>query len=383
MTGAYNLFYLFAVVASFYRRRQCLGAVKIHTRGKKLENILTFCKSMNSFFPTPWVVQGFFVTILVSIIKKMKYGRRARPAMISFDAEDGGKLGIYHLTEKGDMRRPLILVLHGLTGYGADDNSLWIANVFKQKGYSVIGLNTRGMGPDTELTSGRLTDACGSEDVREGIEYIRREYGTRDIILVGISLGTFLGIRYMAENPNQVLGMVAVSCPISHYDSLPYLEGQICGRFLDYFLASAIRNIYDKYSKSNPDMLRDLPEENIELIKKSTHIYELEEHLLSPLNGYEDHLDYWSQAELTQFLPKVQEPLLIINADDDNFINPSAKKKILKFKNENIALCQTKFGGHVGFMSGWLGGLNWVPTLATEWAEGLQDFHATDQATPI
>ena len=56
----------------------------------------------------------------------------------------------------------------------------------------------------------------------------------------------------------------------------------------------------------------------------------------------------------------LNEPLLIVNADDDNFINPSAKKKFLKFKNENIALCQTKFGGHVGFMSGWFGDTNWV-----------------------
>ena len=60
---------------------------------------------------------------------------------------------------------------------------------------------------DTEvsLTTGEVMSYSSSEDVREGIEFIRRKYGTRDIILVGISLGTFLGIRYMAENPNQVI----------------------------------------------------------------------------------------------------------------------------------------------------------------------------------
>jgi len=380
--GYYNLFYLFAVIAVFCRRRQCLNALEIHTHGKKLQHLLSFCQSTGSYFPTPWIIQGFFVTFLASLIKKLKFARTTRPSLISFQAEDGGTLGIYHLSESGDIQKPVILILHGLTGYGADTNCMWMSNVFKQKGYSVIGMNTRAMGPDVSMTSQRLTDACSSEDVREGIEFIRRKYGTRDIILVGISLGTFLGIRYMAENPNQVMGMFAVSCPVSHYDGLPYLESQCFGSWLDYYLASSIKDIFEKHSEENPEILSIFSQEQIDAIRKSTKIYEMEEHMLSPLNGYEDHLDYWTQAELTQFLPLVKDPLLIINADDDNFINPSAKKKILKFKNENIALCQAKFGGHVGFMSGWFGDTNWVPRLGTEFAEGLVDFHS-DAGTSI
>jgi len=347
----------------------------IYARGNKLHRLLQRCPTLVQYFPTPYVLSGFFVTIFSYWLKQLYFGLfYTRPDFIEFVAEDNGQLGYYHLHRgtPGAGAKPLIIICHGLTGYGCDTNSVWMSNILARYDYDIIGANGRTCGPDGLMLTPKFQDACSSEDLRELILHLQESGETRPIILAGLSLGTFIITQYMAKYPGTVQGAFCISCPVSHIDGIPQLDATFSGKFFDALLAFNLIRCAQTNLLKNPEF-EDMFDQS-QLLGR-TKIWEIEEVLIPP-NGYEDRFDYYRQADLMQFFPHVEEPMLIINATDDMFINPNAVYKITQcIGNDNIALCQVSTGGHVGFLHGWHCSVNWAPHVLREWVEALQQQH--------
>ncbi|HAT63829.1 MAG TPA: alpha/beta hydrolase, partial [Flavobacteriaceae bacterium] len=59
--------------------------------------------------------------------------------------------------------------------------------------------------------------------------------------------------------------------------------------------------------------------------------------------------DYYEKNSSLQFLPEIDIPVLILNAQNDSFLSQNCYPISLAEKSKNIYLETPKHGGHVGF----------------------------------
>ena len=72
---------------------------------------------------------------------------------------------------------------------------------------------------------------------------------------------------------------------------------------------------------------------------------------ISPLHGFKDAIDYYTQCSALYFLDKIKVPTLIINALNDPFLSRECFPD--KTNSRYITYDYPSFGGHLGFkMSG-------------------------------
>ncbi len=69
----------------------------------------------------------------------------------------------------------------------------------------------------------------------------------------------------------------------------------------------------------------------------------------APAHGFKDAYDYYEKNSSLQFLPNIQVPIFILNAENDSFLSSNCYPFSLAEKSKNIYLETPKYGGHVGF----------------------------------
>lgn len=71
----------------------------------------------------------------------------------------------------------------------------------------------------------------------------------------------------------------------------------------------------------------------------------------APCFGFRNALDYYEQCSSKRFLPFIQVPTLILQAQDDPFIPFEMFDDPVFRKNASLCLSTPEHGGHVGFLS--------------------------------
>ena len=100
---------------------------------------------------------------------------------------------------------PPVVFVHGYTAGIAEWNFVW--NKLVAKGFRVIAFDQRGHGGST-LGS----DGIGSETMADDVAAILRHFDIRDGVLVGHSMGGFVTIRAMIEQPDLASGCADWCC---------------------------------------------------------------------------------------------------------------------------------------------------------------------------
>ena len=70
-----------------------------------------------------------------------------------------------------------------------------------------------------------------------------------------------------------------------------------------------------------------------------------------PMHGFRDAAHYYARCSAKQFLPAVNVPTLVVQAQDDPFLPASCYPIKEAQNNPNLYLEMPRFGGHVGFFS--------------------------------
>src|SRR5262249_34283946 len=111
--------------------------------------------------------------------------------------------------------RPLIILIHGITGSEDSSYVLLSARFFLDLGYPVLRLNLRGAGPSQGQCRQRY-HAGRSEDLRMLLGQMDGRLAGRGLFLVGFSLGGNLMLKYLGEVGRRamVLGAASISAPI-------------------------------------------------------------------------------------------------------------------------------------------------------------------------
>ncbi len=238
--------------------------------------------------------------------------------------------------------RPLVALIHGLTGTEASVNVVRTARYLVSEGWPVLRLNLRGSAVSRPTSKGRY-HAGKTEDLAAALRQLPADLVGHGVVLVGHSLGGNLVLKFMGEGGHgaPVLGAVAVSTPLD----LAAVSARI----------QAPRNIvYHRY------LLKGLKSEALApgaavtseqraAIASSRSIHEFDDRFVAPFFGFRGADDYYARNSSHGFLRSIDRPTLVIHAMDDPWI-PAACYEAVDWRS--LAAVETAFapgGGHLGF----------------------------------
>merc|ERR1712098_865161 len=100
---------------------------------------------------------------------------------------------------------------------------------------------------------------------------------------------------------------------------------------------------------------------NLEQVFSSTTVREFDNRFTAKMFGYKDVMEYYADARLCDKVENIKVPTMAINAEDDPFQPSDSIPKAQAERSSHLGIVTTKYGGHVGFVEGW------IPSGQTGW----------------
>lgn len=236
------------------------------------------------------------------------------------------------------------ILLHGLEGNAQRTYMIAQAKILQKNGWDVAAVNFRGCSGEANVTY-QSYNAGKTDDLEAVINAILKKDKYSEIALVGFSLGGNLLLKYLGEResfPKEIKKAVSISTPLSLKGSLESLNEFSNWVYRNSFLI----NLRKKYKAK----MKDFPEKMTPSdYKKITSLLEFDNVYTAPAHGFMDALDYYKKNSSLQFLPNIQIPVYILNAENDSFLSADCYPTELASKMKNLHLEIPKYGGHVGF----------------------------------
>lgn len=283
---------------------------------------------------------GHFSTIYSGLLRKIVDFQQKRERI---DLPDGDFLDL-DWSFSSIRSEKVVLLLHGLEGNGQRPYITGSAKTFNEAGIDACALNFRGCSGETNRLF-RSYHSGATEDLNAVVRYILETKNYDEIYIKGFSLGGNMALKYVGEGreiPKELKGIIGVSVPCDLYSSLQELL-----KPKNYLYALRFKNHLVKKLKLKqplfPYKISNVDIKNINTLKDFDDIY------TSKAHGFINALDYYEKCSCLQFLPSVQVPTLIINAQNDSFLGMECYPYREAKNNLHIHLETPKSGGHVGF----------------------------------
>lgn len=270
---------------------------------------------------------------------------------------------------------PLVMIIHGLEGSIRSHYAQTLMQVLYEGGFSSVFMHLRGCSgiPNRHASSyhsGRTTD------VAEVLAHLRNT-GRMPDAAVGFSLGGNLILKYTGETGAEsgLQTVVAVSIPFRLEECARKLEQGISRLYGQYLLV----NLKTAYRRKFRDREQPLTV-NLDNLKT---LFQFDDNITAPLNGFANAQDYYTRSSSAQFLGRIQTPTLIIHAQDDPFMYPGTVPAEDRLSRD-VTLELAAHGGHVGFIGGsapWRAEY-WLEKRIVEWLNDQLRLKSRKAANP-
>jgi len=242
----------------------------------------------------------------------------------------------------GSAARPLVVLIHGLSGtaesaYMETSAAQWLA-----RGHRVLRLDLRGAGASRPLC--RLQYHAGrTADLRDAVQALPAHLTRSGLMMIGYSLGGNLVLKLVAEYGGAlpVRGAAAVSAPID----LAAASRRFLAPRNRLYHASLLRAM--KLESTLPGAELSLRERAA--IQKARSVLEFDEHFVAPRNCYAGAQEYYEKNSAVRLLRSIRIPTLVIHALDDPWIPAESYTSFPWRENDYLVPLLSPGGGHVGF----------------------------------
>lgn len=259
----------------------------------------------------------------------------------------------------------VVILIHGLEGSSESNYIKSLAKVLNDQNYDVVVLNLRGCsgGPNHLLSS---YHSGKTDDLKEVISHLIKEYAYNEINIVGFSLGGNITLKYLGEQGKHISSLinaaVVISVPCDLEGSSRAL-GQFSNKpYMIRFLWTLKKKAYGKLAKFHHSQLL------IENVRKAKNFYDFDNAFTAPAHGFANAIDYWNKSSSKQFIPYIRIPTLLISSLDDPFLSKSCFPVFEAKENSFFNMELMRYGGHVGFNMGF--GINndrWLENRITDY----------------
>ena len=241
--------------------------------------------------------------------------------------------------------RPLVVLIHGLSGC---EDSIYVrasARFWLSLGHPVLRLNLRGSQPSRPRCAGHYHGGRSADphDALDALLSRERAAARQGLILVGYSLGGNVLIKLLAEAGRQlpVRAAASVSAPIDLEATSERFHAPRNRLYLRWLLT-----LLKREATAPPAALSDAERQ---AIQGARTVREFDDRFIAPRFGFDSAGDYYRRCSGLQFLPEIEVPLAALHADDDPWIPADAYAEAARVANPNLRVHLTQGGGHVGF----------------------------------
>jgi uncharacterized protein len=239
-------------------------------------------------------------------------------------------------------RRPLAVLLHGLTGGFESKYARGTARELLARGWRVVILKFRGAGPEPNRLP-RYYHHGDTEDLRQVLALLRAREADTPLFAVGWSLGANVLLKYLGEEGEgtPVTAAVAVCAPFQLKPCAEKLRTGFSRVYQRHLMGELQRMIKRKHE------IVPLP---IDLAKVAAakDFFDFDNAATALLHGFRDAYDYYERSSSGNYLKGITRPVLAIHAKDDPFMVPEIVPDARTLP-PNVTIELSEFGGHVGF----------------------------------
>lgn len=242
----------------------------------------------------------------------------------------------------GYGERPLVVLVHGISGCESSCYMRLTAAFFLARGYPVLRLNQRGAGPSRPHCK-REYHAGSSSDLAALFEKLDPALIRHGILPIGFSLGGNALLKFLGTGGQHfpIKRAAAVSAPIDLAQSCRSLQRWRNFGYHRYILTRLKRHC------TAPGAELTKTERHSILSAKS--LWQFDDQFTARRNGYSDAEDYYRYNTAKNFLDGVKQPTLLIHAKDDPFVPVTPYFDRRWNGNQKLHLLLPKSGGHLGF----------------------------------
>jgi predicted alpha/beta-fold hydrolase len=253
-----------------------------------------------------------------------------------------------------DAERPLVVVLHGLTGSSNSPYVAGLQHALAAQGWASVAVNWRGCSGEPNLLP-RSYHSGASEDLAEVVAHLRAARPQAALYAVGYSLGGNILLKHLGEtgSGSQLQGAVAVSVPFR----LDQCADRIGQGFSKIYQAHFMREMLAYVKHKQRRFLHEGHSEGLATLERLGSLenlrtfWDFDGRVTAPLNGFTDAHDYYRRSSSRYFLGDNRTPTLIIQAEDDPFVFPHSLPAANELSTSTTFELHTR-GGHVGFVDG-------------------------------
>jgi predicted alpha/beta-fold hydrolase len=256
----------------------------------------------------------------------------------------------------GPAASPWVHLFHGLEG-SSDSPSPTMRMPYRTRRCcrgSILTFRGRS-GGSTRLP--RVYHSGDSDEIDWVLRRFRERLERAPVYVVGVSLGGNAFAKWLGETGEAARDIVdraaVVSAPVDLMAAGDALEKGFALFYARHFLTTLKKNSLAKLERF-PGLFDG------KAVVRARTLREFDDAFTAPVHGFRDCDDYYLRSSAKAFLPAIQVPTLLVNARDDPFLPESA----LPTQREVSAAVTLEFparGGHVGFVSGIPGNIEWLP----------------------
>lgn len=302
----------------------------------------------STFKPAWWLKNRHLQTLYPALCRKILSPPLRRERLITPDND------FLDIDWCGEGDKPLVILLHGLTGSSESGYIKGLQHVLLSHNYRSVALNFRGCSGESNH-SARCYHSGDTQDIDFLYQTLCQREPQPPFAVIGFSLGGNVLLKWLGEQGDKLslAAAVAVSVP---------LVLSTCATKLDYgfsklYRANLLKELKE-YIHNKQLRLDSLGHQHeAEKIKqlgdlsKIKSFWEYDERVVAKLHGFKNAHDYYRRSSSRQFLKAIAVPTLIIHAVDDPFMTEEVIPSVEELSS-HVQLEVTPAGGHVGFVGG-------------------------------
>lgn len=238
--------------------------------------------------------------------------------------------------------RPLVVLIHGLTGTEESHYMVKTAAHLLRQGFTVLRLNLRGAGVSRRHCRFQYY-AGGSEDFADALAALPRALTQGGVVAIGYSLGANMLLKYLGERGGEapLKGAVAISTPLD----LAATARRMMRRRNTIYQRYLLRHMRVESLGSGAEITGS---ERVAILEARS-IWEFDHRFSAPRNGFRGAEDYYERNAAKRFLDGIGVPTLVIYALDDPWIPAEPYLGYDWRSNPSLVPLLPARGGHVGF----------------------------------
>lgn len=300
-------------------------------------------------FESPWWLPGpHLQTLWQPFMRKLPdiHVRRER-----IQTTDGDVLDLDWYAEH---HRPLVILLHGLTGSTRSPYIVGMQSALEYQGYRSVAMNFRGCGGSPNQTW-KAYHSGETEDLRYLIQLLQSKEPDTTFRAVGFSLGGNVLLKYLGEEGSRsgIEMAVSVSAPIKLASCATRLDSGISRLYRNQLIKELKEYLIIKAEHLRAIGHHDDADrlEGLGPLDSVSSFWEYDDRVVARLYGFKDASDYYAQSSSSGYLGAIKTATLIIQSLDDPFLTPDVLPRPDEHSS-HVRVCVSSCGGHVGFVHG-------------------------------